>query len=155
MLLRLIAVGTRMPRWVDEGYEDYASRLTADYRLELKEVALGQRSGGNVGQAMAKEGERMLTALPSRAHIVALQVTGKSMTSEQLARFLEARARDGRDLAFLIGGPDGIAPEVDAKAETRWSLSALTLPHGLARVMAAEALYRAVSIVKGHPYHRA
>lgn len=89
MLLRLIAVGTRMPRWVDEGYEEYAARLTADYRLELKEVALGQRSGGNVGQAMAKEGERMLAALPSRAHIVALQVTGKSMTSEQLARFLE------------------------------------------------------------------
>lgn len=155
MLLRLIAVGTRMPRWVDEGYEEYASRLTSDYRLELKEIALGQRSGGNVGQAMAKEGERMLAALPSRAHIVALQVTGKSMTSEQLARFLEARARDGRDVAFLIGGPDGIAPEVDAKAETRWSLSALTLPHGLARVMVAEALYRAVSIVKGHPYHRA
>lgn len=148
-----------MPRWVSEGYEDYAARLTADYRLELKEISLGQRSGGNPQQAVAKEGERMLAALPSGSqasqHIIALQVTGRAMTSEQLARFLEARARDGRDLAFLIGGPDGLAPEVDAKAETRWSLSALTLPHGLARVMVAEALYRAVSIIKGHPYHRA
>lgn len=155
MLLRLIAAGTRMPGWVNAAYEDYAGRLTADYRLELKEIALGQRSGGNSSQAVAKEGERMLAALPASPHIVALQVTGRSLSSEQLAKFLEARARDGRDLAFIIGGPDGIAPGVDAKAATRWSLSALTLPHGLARVMVAEALYRAVSIIKGHPYHRA
>ena len=155
MLLRVIAAGTRMPQWVNAGYEEYAARLTADYRLELKEIALGQRSGGNTQAAIAKEGERMRAALPGSAHIVALQVTGKAMSSEQLAKFLEARARDGRDLAFLIGGPDGIAPELDAHAQTRWSLSALTLPHGLARVMVAEALYRAVSIVKGHPYHRA
>lgn len=144
-----------MPRWVDEGFEEYAARLTADYRLELKEIALGQRSGGNSQQAIAKEGERMLAALPPRAFVVALQVTGRSMTSEQLASFLEARARDGRDVAFLIGGPDGIAAPLDAKAELKWSLSALTLPHGLARVTVAEALYRAVSIIKGHPYHRA
>lgn len=101
----------------------------------------------------------MLAALPSASqtsqHIVALQVAGRAMSSEQLARFLAARARDGRDVAFIIGGPDGIAPEIDARAETRWSLSALTLPHGLARVMVAEALYRGVSILKGHPYHRA
>lgn len=155
MLLRIVAVGTRMPRWVNEGFEEYAARLTADYRLELKEIALGQRSGGNSQQAIAKEGERMLAALPPRGFIVALQVTGRAMTSEQLARFLEARARDGRDVAFLIGGPDGIAPDLDAKAELKWSLSALTLPHGLARVTVAEALYRAVSIIKGHPYHRA
>ena len=77
------------------------------------------------------------------------------MSSEQLAQFLQARARDGRDVAFCIGGPDGLAPEVDARADFRWSLSALTLPHGLARVIVAEALYRAVSITKGHPYHRA
>ena len=144
-----------MPRWVNEGFEEYAARLTADYRLELKEIALGQRSGGNSRQAIAKEGERMLAALPPRAFIVALQVTGRAMTSEQLARFLEARARDGRDVAFLIGGPDGIAADLDAKADLKWSLSALTLPHGLARVTVAEALYRAVSIIRRHPYHRA
>ncbi|MFL6618985.1 MAG: 23S rRNA (pseudouridine(1915)-N(3))-methyltransferase RlmH [Povalibacter sp.] len=155
MLLRLIAAGTRLPEWVNQGFEDYASRLTQEYRLELKEIALGQRSGAaSAQQAIAKEGERMTAALPSRAFIVALQVKGKSLSSEQLAEFLEARARDGRDLAFLIGGPDGIAPELDAKADLRWSLSALTLPHALARVMVAEALYRAVTIVKGHPYHR-
>lgn len=92
--------------------------------------------------------------MPPRACIVALQVTGCAMSSEQLARFLEARARDGRDVALLIGGPDGIAATLDAKAELKWSLSALTLPHGLARIIVAEALYRAVSIIKGHPYHR-
>jgi len=154
MLLRLIAAGTRMPRWVNEGFEDYAVRLNADYRLELKEIALGQRSGSNPQPAIAKEGERMLAALPPNAHIVALQVTGQAMSSEQLARFLAARASDARAVAFLIGGPDGLAAELDARAQTRWSLSALTLPHGLARVMVAEALYRAVSIIKGHPYHR-
>jgi 23S rRNA (pseudouridine1915-N3)-methyltransferase len=106
-------------------------------------------------QAIAKEGDRMRAALPPRAYVVALQVTGKALTSEQLAKFLQARAQDGRDVAFLIGGPDGIAPQLDAEADFRWSLSALTLPHALARVMVAEALYRAVMIVKGHPYHRA
>lgn len=155
MLLRLISAGTRMPAWVNAGFEEYAQRLQADYRLELKEIALGQRSGNNTAQAVAKEGERMQAAIPARAFVVALQVTGKSLTSEQLAQFLQTRARDGRDVAFLIGGPDGIAAELDARADLRWSLSALTLPHGMARVMVAEALYRAVSIVKGHPYHRA
>ena len=97
----------------------------------------------------------MLASLPARAHVVALQVAGRAMSSEQLARFLADRSRDGMDTAFCIGGPDGLAAEVDARAQTRWSLSALTLPHGLARVMVAEALYRAVSILKRHPYHRA
>jgi 23S rRNA (pseudouridine1915-N3)-methyltransferase len=155
MLLRLIAAGTRMPNWVNEACADYGGRLTADYRFELKEIPLGQRGSGSPQQAIAKEGERMQAAIPARAFVVALQVTGKAMTSEQLAKFIETRARDGRDVVFLIGGPDGIAPELDAKADLRWSLSALTLPHGLARVIVAEALYRAVSIVKGHPYHRA
>jgi 23S rRNA (pseudouridine1915-N3)-methyltransferase len=156
MLLRVIAAGTRMPDWVNAGFDDYAGRLTQEYRLELKEIALGQRSSNaSTQQAMTKEGERMLAAIPSKAFIVALQVNGKSMSSEQLAAFLQARAQEGRDIAFLIGGPDGIAPELDAKANLRWSLSSLTLPHALARVIVAEALYRAVTIVKGHPYHRA
>jgi 23S rRNA (pseudouridine1915-N3)-methyltransferase len=154
MRLLLIAAGTRLPAWINEGYEEYASRLSGDYRLELKEVALGQRSGADIKQAIAKERDRMLAALPSNAYIVALQVQGRALTSEQLAQFLEARARDGRDVAFLIGGPDGLAPEIDARADLRWSLSALTLPHALARVITAEALYRAVMIIRGHPYHR-
>lgn len=155
MRLLLLAAGTRLPRWVKEGFEEYAGRLTSDYRLELKEITLGQRSGGAAKQAIAKEGERMIAAMPASAYVVALEVGGRAMTSEQLTRFLEARARDGRDVVFCIGGPDGLAAEVDARADVKWSLSALTLPHGLARVMVAEALYRAVSIIRGHPYHRA
>ena len=154
MRILLLAAGTKLPRWANEAYEEYASRLTADYRLELKEIALGQRGAGSPAQAIAREGERMLASLPTGVCVVALQVEGKSMSSEQLAQFLAARARDGRDLAFCIGGPDGLALGVDTRAEFRWSLSALTLPHALARVMVAEALYRAVSILKGHPYHR-
>lgn len=155
MRLLLLAAGTRLPSWVNEGYEEYASRLKGEYRLELKEIALGHRGGGSSAQSVAKEGERMLAALPSGAYVVALQVHGRTMSSEQLAAFLQARALDARPLVFCIGGPEGLAPEVDARADYKWSLSALTLPHGLARVVVAEALYRAVSILKGHPYHRA
>jgi 23S rRNA (pseudouridine1915-N3)-methyltransferase len=155
MRLLLLAAGTKLPRWANEGYEEYASRLTQDYRLELKEIALGRRSGGDAKQAVAQEGARMVAALPPQPYVVALQVGGRALTSEQLATFLQERARDGRSVAFCVGGPDGLAPDIDARAEFRWSLSTLTLPHALARVLVAEALYRAVSIIKGHPYHRA
>lgn len=154
MRLVLIAAGVRLPTWVNEGYEDYASRLKRDYPLELREIALGQRAGGDVRKAIAAEGERMIAALPPNAYVVALQVGGRALSSEELAKFLEERARDGRNVAFCIGGPDGLAPQIDARAAFRWSLSPLTLPHALARVVAAEALYRAVSIIKGRPYHR-
>jgi 23S rRNA (pseudouridine1915-N3)-methyltransferase len=155
MRLLLLAAGTRLPAWVNAGYEEYGQRLSGEYKLELKEIALGQRGGGDTKRAIAKEGENMLAALPARAYVVALQVTGRALTSEQLAAFLQARANDGREVVFCIGGPEGLAPAVDARADFKWSLSALTLPHALARVMVAEALYRAVSILKGHPYHRA
>lgn len=156
MRLIVIAAGTRLPDWVNAGFEEYAGRLTRDYRLELKEIALGQRAAsGATSQAIAKEGEKMLAAIPQGAYVVAMQVGGRNVSSEQLAQFLQARARDGRDVVFCIGGPEGLAPDVDARAEFRWSLSALTLPHALARVVLAEALYRAVTIIKGHPYHRA
>jgi len=161
MNLRLIAAGTRMPEWVQQGYNEYAKRLTQDYRLELVEIPLGQRSAnagaGDAIRAVEKEGERMQSAITAMGnpYVVALQVTGKALTTEQLAQFLQSRARDGRHLAFCIGGPDGIAPSVDSRADMRWSLSSLTLPHALVRVIVAEALYRAVSVVKQHPYHRA
>jgi 23S rRNA (pseudouridine1915-N3)-methyltransferase len=156
MKLLVLAAGTKLPDWVNTGFDDYAGRFTRDYKLELKEIALGQRSGASsAAQAIAKEGEKMLAAIPQGAYVVALQVGGRNISSEQLAQFLQQRARDGRDVAFCIGGPEGLAPEVDARAEFRWSLSALTLPHALARVVLAEALYRAVMIIKGHPYHRA
>jgi 23S rRNA (pseudouridine1915-N3)-methyltransferase len=153
--LLVVAAGTKLPDWVNTGFEEYAGRLTRDYRLELKEIALGQRASGSTAQAIAKEGEKMLAAIPSGAYVVAMQVGGRNLSSEQLGRFLQARAQEGRDVVFCIGGPEGLAPEVDARADFKWSLSGLTLPHALARVVLAEALYRAVTIIKGHPYHRA
>jgi len=157
MNLRLIAAGTRVPDWVEQGYSEYAKRLTHDYRLELAEIPLGQRSTGDAARAVEKEGERMLANIVGMGnpYVVALQVGGKALSTDQLAQFLQQRARDGRPVVFCIGGPDGIAPTVDAKAELRWSLSSLTLPHALVRVIVAEALYRAVSVIKQHPYHRA
>jgi 23S rRNA (pseudouridine1915-N3)-methyltransferase len=147
MRMRLLAAGTRMPDWVDAGFADYAGRLRGDYRLDLLEIPLGERGGGDVRRAVEAEGRRMLAAAGERGHLVALQVGGRAFTTEQLARWLEERARDADAPVFCI-------PEVDARARLRWSLSALTLPHGLARVVVAEALYRAVSLIKGLPYHR-
>lgn len=154
MLLRIVAAGTRMPGWVDEGFRDYASRLTGEYRLELIEVPLGRRGAGDPARAIDEEGTRMLAAAGERSTIVALQVGGRALSTEQLAKWLADRAQEGRNLAFCIGGPDGLSSSIDSRAQLRWSLSALTLPHGLARVVAAEALYRAVSVIKNHPYHR-
>jgi 23S rRNA (pseudouridine1915-N3)-methyltransferase len=155
MLLHLVAAGTRLPAWINAGYRQYAERLQgADYRMALTEIALGRRAGDDVARAVATEGERMLAAAGPGAHIVALQVNGESWSTARLARWLDERARDGDPLAFCIGGPDGLAASIDARARLRWSLSPLTLPHGLARVVAAEALYRAVSLIKGLPYHR-
>jgi 23S rRNA (pseudouridine1915-N3)-methyltransferase len=138
MRVRLIAAGTRLPGWVNEGYTEYAKRLVG-IRLELVEIP-PRRS--------------MLKSISPRDYVVALEVTGRAMTTAELARWLEARLAGGRDLAFVIGGPDGHAPELLERADFRWSLSPLTWPHGLARVMVAEQLYRAQSILKGHPYHR-
>lgn len=155
MRMRLLAAGTRMPAWVDAGVADYAGRLRGDFRLDLTEIPLGARGSGDIRRAVETEGRRMLAAAGERAHLVALQVGGQALSTGQLARWLEERAREGQTPVFCIGGPDGLAPEVDALARLRWSLSALTLPHGLARVVVAEALYRAVSLNKGLPYHRA
>jgi 23S rRNA (pseudouridine1915-N3)-methyltransferase len=155
MRMRLIAAGTRMPAWVDAGFAEYAGRLRGDYRLELTEIPLGDRGSGDTRRAIDTEGKRMLAAAGERSHVVVLQVDGKAFTTEDLARWLEARAQAGEAPVFCIGGPDGLAPGIDAMARLRWSLSALTLPHGLARIVVAEALYRAVSLIKGLPYHRA
>jgi 23S rRNA (pseudouridine1915-N3)-methyltransferase len=155
VLLKLVAAGTRLPGWVNAGCDEYASRLRGDYRLELVEIALGRRTGAESRKAVIDEGQRMLTAIGRDATVVALQVEGKPLTTPQLARWLDDRAHDTSEIAFCIGGPDGLAPALDTKARLRWSLSPLTLPHGLARVVVAEALYRAVTVIKGHPYHRA
>jgi len=155
MRLVLLAAGTKLPAWVDAGFEEYAQRMPPELRLELIEVPLGAHGKVEPAKAMREEGERMLTRLPPRAHLVALEVGGKAWSSEQLAKELARWMMEGRDVCFAVGGPAGLAPEVLARAAQRWSLSTLTLPHALVRPLLAEALYRAWSIDRGHPYHRA
>ncbi|HET7561968.1 MAG TPA: 23S rRNA (pseudouridine(1915)-N(3))-methyltransferase RlmH [Rhodanobacteraceae bacterium] len=156
MRARLIAVGERMPRWVAEGYAEYAKRLSHELPLELVEIKPGPRGKGHDdARAMAIEGSALLAAVPKDAHVVALDGRGAAWSSEQLAEQLADWRMGGRDLAFLIGGPDGHAREVLQRAGQRWSLGPLTLPHMLVRLVVVEQLYRAVTIVNGHPYHRA
>jgi len=154
--IHLIAVGNRMPEWVNTGYGEFAGRLPPECRLHLIEIALGRRAkGADVARAVAEEGERMLAAIPKDSLVIALEVDGKSWSTEMLAREFAAWLQDGRDVALLVGGPDGLADSCRARADMKWSLSPLTLPHMLVRIVAAEQLYRAWSVLQGHPYHRA
>ena len=162
MRVRLLAVGTRLPAFVTAGYQEYARRLPKATPLELHEIpagggAGGSRSAGAAGRARLVEGERMLAALAAApgSYAVALDVTGRALDTAGLAAWWSRRLQDGRDLAFLIGGPDGLAPACLERADERLSLSPLTLPHGLVRVVIAEQLYRVASLAQGHPYHRA
>jgi 23S rRNA (pseudouridine1915-N3)-methyltransferase len=153
---RLIAVGERAPDWVAAGFSEYQKRLSHWLPLELVEVAPGLRGKGrDAARAMSDEGVRVLAAVPRNPHVVSLDGRGKPYSSEQLAVRLEYWRQQGRDLAFLIGGPEGHAPEVIAAANESWSLGPLTLPHMLVRLVLAEQLYRAASLLANHPYHRA
>ena len=143
MRIRLIAAGNRLPAWIDAGVTEYARRFGRGLKFELVEIPL------------AREAERMRDAIREGDFVVALEVGGRTMTTPQLSEWLAARMAGGRDLAFLVGGPDGLAPGLSSRAHFRWSLSPLTWPHGLVRVMVAEQLYRAHSLLQGHPYHRA
>jgi len=151
--IQLIAAGTRRPGWEREGYETYARRLPRECALALVEVPV-ERGGAGAARRIEREGERMLARVAKGARVVALDEAGTALTSRDLARRLEAWMAGGRDLALLVGGPDGLSPACVACAEMRWSLSPLTLPHGLVRVLVAEQLYRAWTILGGHPYHR-
>ena len=155
MRIQLIAVGNRMPSWVTEGYREYAQRLPPECALHLQEIAPGKRGkGADLERIRAEEGARMLAALPRSVHVVALDVTGTAWSTEALSRQLTQWLQGGRDLALLVGGPEGLAEECRARADQSWSLSPLTLPHPLVRVVVAEQLYRAWSLLQGHPYHR-
>lgn len=155
MRIRLLAVGTRMPDWVTTGYQDYAKRLQGEVSLELIEIPAPHRGkNADIPRLMGKEGEALLAAIPNGDRVVALDVKGRSYTTEQLAERLGQWLQDGRHLSLLVGGPDGLAPAALARAEEKWSLSPLTLPHPLVRVLLAEQLYRAWTLIKGHPYHR-
>jgi 23S rRNA (pseudouridine1915-N3)-methyltransferase len=156
MRVRVIAVGTRMSAWVDAAWQDYSKRLRSTMPLELVELPTASRKdSGTALKAKTTEAMRILGALASREHVVALDEHGKAMSTVELSRWLEEQRRSGLDLAFVIGGPDGLSDEVFKRSQQRWSLSQLTLPHGMVRVLLAEQLYRASTILSGHPYHRA
>jgi len=155
MPIRLITASSKQPGWVTEAYDYYARRLDRGCRIDLVEVALARRAGkADVTRAVADEGRRMLRHVPDDAHVVALAVDGRAWSTAELARRLEAWLAGPGPVALLVGGPDGLGPGCLSRAAERWSLSALTLPHGLARVVIVEALYRARSLARGHPYHR-
>jgi 23S rRNA (pseudouridine1915-N3)-methyltransferase len=154
--LSLITASNRQPSWVDAGTEEYSKRLRGRCTLEIKTVPLARRRATTpVERAVHDEGKSMLAQLPAGAHVVALLETGKLWSTKDLAAKLESWMQRGAPVALLVGGPDGLSPECVAGANERWSLSNLTLPHGLVRIVAAEALYRAWSLLENHPYHRA
>jgi 23S rRNA (pseudouridine1915-N3)-methyltransferase len=156
MKCRLIAAGTRLPDWVNSGFLEYQKRLRTPLVLELHEISVAtRRAGENPQRAIAREGADMLAAIGKDDYVVALEILGKAMNTEQLSAWLADRLRDGRSLALLIGGPDGLSPPCRERADQTWSLSPLTLPHALVRVVVAEQIYRAMSLMAGHPYHRA
>ena len=155
MKLQLVAVGTKMPTWVTTGFQEYQRRFPRDLPLELIEISAGKRGkNADIERILQREGEQMLAAVAKSACIVTLDIPGRPWTTPQLATELERWQMDGRDVAILIGGPEGLAPACKAAAEQSWSLSTLTLPHPLVRVVAAESLYRAWSVNNNHPYHR-
>jgi 23S rRNA (pseudouridine1915-N3)-methyltransferase len=143
--VRILAVGTRMPGWVSTAYDDYTRRLRSAMRVDLEELP--------VGKSKAEEEKRFLDRVADD-YVIALDEHGKSRTTLELARWLGERLQEGRNLAFLIGGPDGLGPQILERATWTWSLSALTFPHAMVRVMLAEQLYRAHSVLHNHPYHR-
>tara|TARA_B100000767_G_scaffold267306_1_gene285862 strand:+ start:628 stop:1095 length:468 start_codon:yes stop_codon:yes gene_type:complete len=155
MKIKLLAVGTKMPSWVTQGYDEYARRMPSDMQLQLQELGLGFRGkSADLKRAIAKEGEQMLAAIPAQDYVIALDVLGKPWSTQQLAKQCGDWRMSGRNVTLLVGGPDGLDPACVARADQRWSLSPLTLPHPLVRVVLAEQIYRAWSLLNNHPYHK-
>jgi 23S rRNA (pseudouridine1915-N3)-methyltransferase len=155
MKINLVAVGNKMPGWVSEGYEEYSKRMPRECALQLTEIMPARRSkNAQPEQWKREEGQRILASIADNQHVVALEVTGKSWSTEDLSSHMQHWLSDGRDVALMIGGPDGLDPSCLERANQKWSLSALTLPHPLVRIVLAEQLYRAWTILQNHPYHR-
>ncbi|WP_379866777.1 23S rRNA (pseudouridine(1915)-N(3))-methyltransferase RlmH [Marinobacter sp. M5B] len=156
MRLRLVCVGQKMPEWVSQGYNEYARRMPPELSLDLVEIPLAHRGKNpDIPRLMQREGDAILSVLGPRDRVIALEVGGRNWSTEKLAGQLESWQLDGRDVSFLVGGPDGLADACRDRADQLWSLSALTLPHPLVRILLAEQLYRAWSVTRNHPYHRA
>lgn len=155
MKIRVIAIGPKMPDWVRLATEDYLKRMPREMPVEFVPLALGNRAkNASIDKAMQQEGDLMLAAIKASDHVVALDLSGKPWSTEQLADQMQNWRLQAKDIALLIGGPDGLDPRCLARANQRWALSNLTLPHPLVRVLLAEQLYRAWSITQNHPYHK-
>ncbi|WP_025916632.1 23S rRNA (pseudouridine(1915)-N(3))-methyltransferase RlmH [Herminiimonas sp. CN] len=155
MQLVIAAVGHKMPAWIEAGFTEYSKRMPPEIRIHLKEIKPVERSGSKTAEtAMALERSRIEAALPKGARIIALDERGRDLTSVQLSQYLTQWQQDGRDVALVIGGADGLDAQFKAGAEMLIRISSLTLPHGMVRVILAEQLYRAWSITQNHPYHR-
>ena len=156
MKIHLLAVGTKMPDWVTQGYTEYAHLLPAKCSLHLKEIPAEKRSkNSNIKAIMQKEADKLKDAIPNNCRLVALDVKGQAWSTEKLATRLQDWMMSGQDIALLVGGPDGLTHDILQLAQEKWSLSNLTFPHPLVRVVLAEQLYRAYTITENHPYHRA
>jgi len=155
MKITLIAVGQKMPAWVNNGYSEYSRRLTQDCKLELHEIPASKRTkNSDLEKIREDEGEKIIAAIGKGNKVIALEVKGKAWGTQQLANEMTNWLQGGQDISLLIGGPEGMSQKCRDRADVLWSLSPLTLPHPLVRVLLAEQLYRAWSITKNHPYHR-
>lgn len=154
-MLNLVAVGHKMPSWVTEGFLEYHHRLPKAYQLNLIEIPLQKRTHpGDTARLMDKEGAEMLAKLPPQSFVVTLEIKAPAWSTEEFASKLAHWQQEAQAIYFLIGGPEGLAPACLARANARWSLSALTLPHPMVRLLVAEQIYRAYTISTGHPYHK-
>ena len=155
MQINLITVGNRMPGWVIQGYDEYARRMPKECELVLKEVVPGKRvKNSDVTRIVRDEGKRMIDAIPAKTHVVTLDIPGKPWTTTELAAAMKRWLENGQNVALLVGGPEGLSDSVRDLARESWSLSRLTFPHPLVRIIVAEQIYRAWSILNNHPYHR-
>lgn len=155
MIIHLIAVGTRLALWVENGFKDYQKRFPPECKLNLISIPLSKRTkNSRASQSIEDEEKKILAAIPKRSRIIALDSRGQMWNTRQLAQTLQQWQLERHDISLLIGGPDGLSPTCLSRAEQIWSLSALTLPHALVRILVAEQLYRAISLLQGHPYHR-
>jgi 23S rRNA (pseudouridine1915-N3)-methyltransferase len=155
MQINLISVGNKMPGWVKQGYDEYVKRMPRECELVLREITPGTRGKNfDVARTVQDESERMIAAIPKDTHMVTLDVQGKPWSTSELSQALQRWMEGGRHIALLVGGPEGLADSVRELADESWSLSRMTLPHPLVRIVVAEQIYRAWSILHNHPYHR-